>query len=968
MSSMFHEAFKIRQIVLVNSGAYCYAKIRIDQHTALLGANNSGKTSLLNALKFFLLPEENLNDCVRKFGFKNADGFYSKEQSFGFYFPDNSSFLILEAENPHGPFCTVINPGLRSFSYERTCVPVPYSAIEHVFWDHESLANNGAGAPITGLSCATVAAQLKTVGGLVVRDVENIKSRFYRHHPSRPDLGRFCLLPLSQGGKSREIEAWKKLIHLAFDIAAKDKRTLPDTIATIIEGKKDRKEAELNVNLPAILERYSALKSTKLRLQGVRAAKPLWDQFESRYFALLDNGTALINQLQGAAATLEDLDGSHAERHQKKIEHYHATSLAAKALTIDAERIAAQCKEKIGGIRELERQFGRIKQDSSALSAIIHTYPNMATEEIIEAIEAATTEDQQKVVSLKDAEVFRQEFEQRARELNADQARAAVLKSILKDSKSTVLDLLPVESSTVLYSLNPVAFSIERDVLEEHQQAALRAFTALFGAHENALVFLDQTTPVPIKAYDAAMVTRERDEELATLSRRMRTNQQRITEMAGDARQSLDQLAMKVRVLESQIDKDKANIGLLKRKEFVETEFARVKLELARANDELLQFTASHREISEQLAEAKELQGVANQELEASKQLSDKLSGWSRRVKELLFFRLDFLREGLASAEQQLINVDDTLINNLESRAYELSKDFDALKKASGSLLDAVPDVETEFEPFSSATLTALRPLYERYALLYGRLDLEEYNHDHHVSEHNADTRLQMQSIEHAKRLIADFIKRIESHLADIKVSNIDEVCIEYTLHPQFDELLKTVKSVNMLGVDLPADVLYERIGSFSSEFFDGDQRRDGRLNMARLLMGVEYKVKLAGRDYFTSESQSTGTSVMINSRLLAFLLKELLQVDTQVSLPLLIDEISNLDAKNLGAARDIAEADGFFIFGATPDLTPNIGKVIGNYVNLDYFRANELSYNRERTILYTGINESLTATVDRSA
>lgn len=42
IESMFHEAFKMKQIVLINSGAYCYTKVRIDQHTALLGDNNKG--------------------------------------------------------------------------------------------------------------------------------------------------------------------------------------------------------------------------------------------------------------------------------------------------------------------------------------------------------------------------------------------------------------------------------------------------------------------------------------------------------------------------------------------------------------------------------------------------------------------------------------------------------------------------------------------------------------------------------------------------------------------------------------------------------------------------------------------------------------------------------------------------------------------------------------------------------------
>jgi hypothetical protein len=53
----------VRQLVFVNSAAYAYTQIpqiRVDQHTALLGANHLGKTPMLNALKLFMLPEARL--------------------------------------------------------------------------------------------------------------------------------------------------------------------------------------------------------------------------------------------------------------------------------------------------------------------------------------------------------------------------------------------------------------------------------------------------------------------------------------------------------------------------------------------------------------------------------------------------------------------------------------------------------------------------------------------------------------------------------------------------------------------------------------------------------------------------------------------------------------------------------------------------------------------------------------------
>ena len=277
-------------------------------------------------------------------------------------------------------------------------------------------------------------------------------------------------------------------------------------------------------------------------------------------------------------------------------------------------------------------------------------------------------------------------------------------------------------------------------------------------------------------------------------------------------------------------------------------------------------------------------------------------------------------------------------------------------------------DDDAEHAHRSAVSLETLTNLHEKYRVLYGRLDMEENNHFNQVVQHNDDTMIQVQSIRHARTLISTFIKEIENHLSSIKVSNLTAVAIDCTLHPQFDELLKTVDTVNLTGGELPPQVLYDRLGKFCTQFVESDQRRDATLNMARLIVSVDYRVKLQGSDEFTVEAQSTGTSVMINCRLLAFLLKELLQADTKVSLPLFIDELSNLDDKNLRSARDIADADGFCVFGATPGLTSGISKVLGNYMNLDYFNATDQSYSPNRTILYTGVSESLIALECREA
>lgn len=99
----------------------------------------------------------------------------------------------------------------------------------------------------------------------------------------------------SGGSQTREIDVWKRLIHLAFDIAAKDKRTLLDTFATIIEGRDDRTDAELNVSLIEILTRYEALSAVKNRLQVIRNGQSNWERFTQNFTDLHAQNSDLMN-------------------------------------------------------------------------------------------------------------------------------------------------------------------------------------------------------------------------------------------------------------------------------------------------------------------------------------------------------------------------------------------------------------------------------------------------------------------------------------------------------------------------------------------------------------------------------------------------------------------------------------------------------------------------------------------------
>lgn len=82
--SLAHYGFQ--KLVLLNSAGYSRAELPLDNSVSIIAPNNTGKTSLINALQFLLILDK------RHMNF----GAHSFENTRRFYFPDNSAYILLE--------------------------------------------------------------------------------------------------------------------------------------------------------------------------------------------------------------------------------------------------------------------------------------------------------------------------------------------------------------------------------------------------------------------------------------------------------------------------------------------------------------------------------------------------------------------------------------------------------------------------------------------------------------------------------------------------------------------------------------------------------------------------------------------------------------------------------------------------------------------------------------------------------
>ncbi|RMF14698.1 MAG: hypothetical protein D6758_11085, partial [Gammaproteobacteria bacterium] len=82
--------YGFERLVLLGSAGYLRAELPLDGAVSLVAPNNTGKTSLINALQFMLIIDRR----TMNFGAHDFD------KTRRFYFPDNSAFILLEAMLP----------------------------------------------------------------------------------------------------------------------------------------------------------------------------------------------------------------------------------------------------------------------------------------------------------------------------------------------------------------------------------------------------------------------------------------------------------------------------------------------------------------------------------------------------------------------------------------------------------------------------------------------------------------------------------------------------------------------------------------------------------------------------------------------------------------------------------------------------------------------------------------------------
>ncbi len=943
--------YTLRKIVYVNSATHGYSEFSIDQHMALFGQNNRGKTASLAGLKLALFSENSFTHCKRKFKFTGKDSDYSKEDSYAFYFPSYISYIITEIENPNGVFSMVLYKARGEWQYGRFFVPVSFETIKSLFWDTEAL--NGEGDFAESLAFDRLKKGLKTFGAVQVTDEKTLAEYLYAGHSGDPSQARFCLYPLTSGANASGIEAFRHLYQLAFDIGQADKGSLPRAIATIIEMERSRQQERLSADFDALMLEYHKLSESKTSLTRLDNCTHRFKSLDASFNTYTETRKALSQQLSALYQRLEveqhELDARYTTIHEKylKAEANKDDKYQAHALLVKGQN------QLEGQLTLVNKKAASTTQDYLQSQALINGYGGKSLAEILGIYDEQITEEQIFLESLRSKALAVKHLEQAIKEKNRCSVEQKELTKKLNNNQVGMLDQLTESQAGTLYSLN-TAFAQVSDEIPAASLQTATAFANLFDAEGEVLTFCGEALKsVDIKHYRL---------ESARDSWKARLKQIDI---------DLSDLSIKIDDLRKGINDDDSRVESIEKHQ-KELKNIQAEKRLASANEQLRMDSETAKEDLGKLNQDKavvddkvDTAGKMLQQTQAAfllienekKQLQPRrkdIQKWLDRLRATfnhVGFELDqhaVAYEGFSVDEQRINDIDR------EAQTHQTNR-LEMIHALTTLYQEALPAEENSFESIDNEAQLSERMTTLRQA--FAELPQKKALHEKAVKSHNDLIDGQLQEIREARDTVERYVQRLNDEVNKHQISNLDAIRIRLTFNPRFMQLMSDVDKYNLYDHHLLDKAFYDRLRQFCEEFFDDKKRT---LNLAMLMESIHYEYKQQGEANFDRKSQSGGTTSTTTALILAVLLGSISPEHVSVGIPIVVDEIGTLDSKNtLTAIQTIAE-QGFAVFCATPKPEPALMESIKRWVTIDRFQVEQPRVNACRTLILNEFVESI--------
>ncbi|MDX1587914.1 MAG: hypothetical protein R3296_03165 [Oleiphilaceae bacterium] len=943
--------FSIRRLVLVDSAGFCYVELPVDAHGVLLGSGNLGKSSLLNSLRLFLLPESNFRNSRRKFAFRNASAgsHYSNEESYQHYFPGQYSFLIMEVENPMGVHCQILYRDKASeLSFGRIFVPVPYSELRPLFWDADSETDaDGIGRAVSGLSFARVSAAVKKLSGETVftSDTGKLRNMLYSSDLMSADAVRYSVLPLADRDE-RKVQSLRTLILLLFEMKADD-RAMAEAVASIIEADKKFADDAFDFDIDQFLQRHETLKKQHAHLTRIDSQSPRFQALSEayrRYGNMAGNQNDFAAFRDGLGQALAQARDEHREANEARMGHREAL----KQISARVSALNKSASELDGEIRAHQRILADGESIQQKGELLIARYAGMSLEEIRDILKEDLSESEAQLKAFKSADQAVLQKQRLGEELTRLDARIEDLAQRRKNRQWQLHRQLDKCVADPLGAIDHrLMLASPGQALDEATLETLRAFSALLEKQEDGYWWFDtRFDHRPLSEQDLESEADRLKSERHSIARR-------LDELDGESRNALD-LPRKIEQLEKEIAAVAGDLTLLER-------LPGSKSRCTDAAEAIRQAQEQRSELALQLEEEQEKQTILEEQLGRAESVVRRLG---EREKELLLMnrtlgsqlqRFPHLKTAtaespMAPSELSVTRLDEIVqtleqMSDLHHRILSGLRDFvreGILDDASGSLQQDSPDSHAVHERFVALTE------------VFAEVREQEEVLREQVLAHNET----VASYRHALKANYEHIRRFEnqlnSELDGVTINDLVEIRVDIHTHPKFRNLVEESEGIDPYSDQLQSDAFYDRLRVFVAEFFS-EESQGNRLTMDRVITGVAYRTRKQDARELDRKGQSTSTTALINLELVHRLLRRVLYPGVGLSFPMVLDELASVDVSQVPALLARLKSQGFNLFSAaTHSASPEVIYQVGRHMEVGLMRTAH-PYDARRTLVFWG-------------
>jgi GTPase SAR1 family protein len=956
MSSQYK--FEIKRIVLVDSAGFCFVELPVDEHAILLADGNVGKSSILNSLRLFLLPENNFKNSKNKFAFSTPknDGFYDNEESYQHYFPSKYSCLILEVchqyagvESSH---CQILHASSGYLSYSRIFTPLAFDEIRHLFWQLDG-DEDGIGYRVNSLSSGEIFKSLKSLhkDTLTVKDNNKLRELLYANEQLVPENMRYSVFPLAESDDAR-IESLRTLVLLLFEMNS-GSATVARAVANIIEADKKFSGDELDFNIEEFLGKHDELKAQEQELVNIANLMPNYQNLAKK-FAQYCRFQKADKDFSAFYLTLTKQLIEHKKQQQEYALAFNNAQTELNGNKNYLRDIGIELKVSEKEQAKLTAKQANLEKSLDKAKLLLSAYVDTPVSDIIEMFNDDIADMKKDLLAHQDDAASERRIGELKQKIQSNELQQKNLTNKIAREEFSLSKQLSKEAWQVIASVNKrMALANPGKVLTAEQVDGFTAFTKLFEINNDGFTLFDEVFAKQSQTIvdDSALRLSDVESELLADKKSLSlleqskgnalTNASEIKRLTRDIKLAEDELAL-IKMLEVN--------NVIYHEQGQELETCNYQVTQLLAQQQTAQQTA--RDSQEQVEQAKTKRDFCNQQLNNLVQLNKHAEQIKTR-----YPRCQQAVDKLIN-ENSAIELSEAVLNNIEDQLHSLGALSSDLQQGLANFVHENIIVNQDDILSQAPSFAIIRHAFDALEDVYNNLGARQTMLNEQVFVHNES----VQSYMHLLQQNFDYIKGFEASLnrdfSHISINDLDAISVEIHIDKRFENLVLELANVDLYAEQLVSDNFYARLRAFASSgiFAKSSQR----LTMDKIIANLSYKTRKQDQTQWQTKQQSNSTTALINLKLVQILLKRLRASGYDLMLPLVLDEVATVDVKQFDWLLNDIKTSGFNLFAAsTHSASSQLIYKIGRYHEIGAMRT-EKPYSKERTLVYWGGAEYL--------